>query len=630
MLQDSNGNNIEEYKRLRTKTRKLMKRKKKELQTKQIEEIEQHGQNRNITAYYKGISLMKKGYQPRTENFIRKDNGQLVTECNEVKETWRDYFCQLLNPESNDQPFNSKVQTAELPDTVPTFEEVQKAISKLKNNKAPGSDKIPAECIKCGGETLYQAIHHLIEAVWNAEEVPREWKEGVIVPIFKKGDRMKCSNYRGITLLNTAYKVFSNILLEKLKPYAEEIIGDYQCGFRRGRSTIDQIFTIKQIMEKCWEFNRNLHQLFIDFKQAYDTIRRVKLWQAMEELGFPKKLVKLTQVCINGSMSRVRIAHEFSEVFNINDGLKQGDALSPLLFNVALEYVSRKAEIQTPTAVFHGNGPKLLLAFADDIDIVGNSTLDIKSTLNEFEKGAGSIGLKINEEKTKYMYTTRNEQHRDRLGQNITMDDYNFERVKKFKYLGTTLTENTDGTEEINCRIQAGNRCLYAVQDLLKSKLTSRRSKISVYKTIIRPVVMYGCETWTLTVTNEERLRVFERKVLRKIYGPIVDPATGQYRIRTNKELEDLYGDSNIIREIKSKRLKWAGHVRRLPDGRTVKLAWEEAPQGKRPLGRPRLRWKDNIAKDLRAMNVDNPLEVMEDRRQWRAIVKSAKTHAGL
>lgn len=350
----------------------------------------------------------------------------------------------------------------------------------------------------------------------------------------------------------------------------------------------------------------------------------------MEELGFPKKLVKITQMCVGGSNSKVRIGRDFSEVLDIKDGLKQGDALSPLLFNVALEYVSRKAKIQPPAAMYHHNGPSLLLAFADDVDIVGNSTVDIKTTFNDFEKSASSIGLKINEDKTKYMYSTRHNQRRDRIGQNITMDEYNFERVKKFKYLGTMLTENNDGTEEINSRIQAGNRCLYAVQDLLKSKVTSRRTKINIYKTIIRPVVMYGCEAWTLTAANEERLRVFERRILRKIYGPIFDASTGRYRIRTNKELKDLYGDSDIVREVKSKRLQWAGHVRRLPDSRIVKLAWEEAPVGKRPLGRPRLRWKDNIAKDLRVMSIDEPLDAMTDRQRWRNIVKSAKTHPGL
>lgn len=460
--------------------------------------------------------------------------------------------------------------------------------------------------------------------------MPEEWKEGIIIPIHKKGDRKQCTNYRGITLLNTTYKVLSNILLERTKPYTEEILGDYQCGFRPGRSTIDQIFTIRQIMEKCWEYDRELHQMFIDFKQAFDRICRTKLWSAMQELGFPKKLVNLIRMCMEGAQCKVRIGQQYSEPFEVNNGLKQGDALSPQLFNIALEHIIRRARIEAPTSIFRREGPNLLLAFADDVDLIGNSRLKMRETFIRFENEAEKMGLQINENKTKYMYTSRRVQNRDRIGQNITIGNHNFERVKEFKYLGTTITEDNVGSEEINNRIQAGNRCLYALQDLIRSKELTRLTKINLYITVIRPVVMYGSETWTMTVANEERLRIWERKVLRKIYGPTRDDETGTWRRKSNKELEELFGVTNIIKEIKSRRLQWAGHVRRLPDDRLSKLVWEEAPTGKRPLGRPRLRWRDNTTKDLKAMGIDNWQEVAMDRRKWRGVVESAKTHPGL
>jgi hypothetical protein len=116
------------------------------------------------------------------------------------------------------------------------------AIEKLKSHKSPGIDQIPAELIKVGGRTVRSAIHKLIIAIWNKEELPEEWKESVIVAIHKKGDKTECNSYRGISLLPTAYKILSNILLSRLISYAEEIMGDYQCGFRRNRSTTDHIF----------------------------------------------------------------------------------------------------------------------------------------------------------------------------------------------------------------------------------------------------------------------------------------------------------------------------------------------------------------------------------------------------
>ena len=117
--------------------------------------------------------------------------------------------------------------------------EVELAIEKLKSHKSPGIDQIPAELIKAGGRTIRCAIHKLIISVWNKEELPEEWKESIIVPIHKKGDKTDCNNNSGISLLPTTYKILSNILLSRLIPYAEEVSRHHQCGFRRNRSTTD-------------------------------------------------------------------------------------------------------------------------------------------------------------------------------------------------------------------------------------------------------------------------------------------------------------------------------------------------------------------------------------------------------
>ena len=161
------------------------------------------------------------------------------------------------------------------------------AIGKLKNHKSPGIDQIPAELIKAGDRTICCAIHELIISIWNKEELPEEWKESIILPIYKKGDKTDCNNYRGISLLSTTYKILSNILLSRLIPYAEEVIGDHECGFRRNKATSNHIFCIRQILEKEWEYNEAVHQLFIDFKKSYDSVRREVLYNILIEFGTP-------------------------------------------------------------------------------------------------------------------------------------------------------------------------------------------------------------------------------------------------------------------------------------------------------------------------------------------------------
>jgi sorting nexin-29 len=157
----------------------------------------------------------------------------------------------------------------------------------LRNNTAPGIDLILAELVKFAGPEYVKHLHQLIAKIWITETIPEEWYLSTVCPIYKKSDAMVCSNYRGISLLCIAYKIFSNILFNRLFPCVEGIIGDYQRGFRQGRSTYNQIFTIRQVIEKCKEFQIKTLHLIIDFRSAYDAIDRDNLHRAKEEMNIP-------------------------------------------------------------------------------------------------------------------------------------------------------------------------------------------------------------------------------------------------------------------------------------------------------------------------------------------------------
>jgi hypothetical protein len=175
--------------------------------------------------------------------------------------------------------------------------------------------------------------------------------------------------------------------------------------------------------------------------------------------------------------------------------------------------------------------------------------------------------------------------------------------------------------EEIN----SGNACYHSVHSLLSSPLLSTNVKVKIYKTIILPVVLYGCETWSLTLKEEHRLRVFENRVLRRIFGPERDEVTGEWRKLHSEELHILYSSANIIRQINSGRMRWAGHVARMGEERNVHRVLMGKPEGKRPLGRPRRRWEDGIRMDLREIDWGSVdwIQLAQDRDRWWALVNT-------
>jgi hypothetical protein len=197
--------------------------------------------------------------------------------------------------------------------------------------------------------------------------------------------------------------------------------------------------------------------------------------------------------------------------------------------------------------------------------------------------------------------------------------------IEKCTLLGTALTDQNCIHEEIKSRLNSGNACYRAVQNLLSSCLLSRNVKIKIYKTIILPVVLYGCETLSLTLREEHRLRVFENRVLRRIFGLKRDEVIGGWRKLHNEELHGLYSSPSIVRVTKSRRMRWVGHVAHMGEMRNVYSILVGEPEGRRLLGRPRHRWEDNTGMDLGEIGfgVVDWINLAQDRDRWQDLVNT-------
>jgi len=191
--------------------------------------------------------------------------------------------------------------------------------------------------------------------------------------------------------LSITYKILFDNLLSMLSPYAKEIIGGDQRGFRCTRSTTDHVFCIQPILEKkCREA---VHQLFIDFKKTYNSVRREVLYNNLTEFHIPMTLVKLIKVCLNETYSKVQAHKHLPDKFPTTNGLNEGDALTPLLLNFALEYAIRRVQVNQDGLKL--NGTHQLLVHADHVNILGRSIQITKKNTKAFLVAYKQIGLEI-------------------------------------------------------------------------------------------------------------------------------------------------------------------------------------------------------------------------------------------
>jgi hypothetical protein len=234
------------------------------------------------------------------------------------------------------------------------------------------------------------------------------------------------------------------------------------------------------------------------------------------------------------------------------------------------------------------------------------------------------MGSAINQEKTVYMYSGIN----ITLHQDLAIGNYIIKGVDNFKYLGTMVNKINNRSVEVNDRLTMANRAYCGLQNFMKSRIISRNTKTLLYKTLIRPVLIYGAETWELSKQDEHRLSIFERKTLWRIYGPVMDG--GRWRIRTNQELYQQCGENDTVRFCNLSTLRWAGHVICQDDDDLYRRVLLIEPGGKCPRERPTLRWEVRVEEDVARLGCRNWKVVALNREGWRKLLKEAEAHPEL
>ena len=301
-------------------------------------EIQSAADTGNFRGMFEGI---KKAIGPTQSKSspLKTSTGEIITDKSRLMECWVEYYSELYGRSKSVLP--SVLDCIErLPimfelDEPPTNEDLSKAISHISSGKAPGLDGIPAEVFKCSGNQLLDNVHQLLCKCWEEGYVPQEMRDSIISTLYKnKGDRSDRNNYRGISLLCIAGKLFARVALYRLQKIAERVYPESQCGFRSNRSTVDMIFSLRQLQEKCKEQQQPLYIAFIDLTKAFDLVSRDGLFKILPLLGCPPKLLSFIKSFHDGSRGTVQYDGNRSEAFDINSGVKQGCVLAPTLFNI--------------------------------------------------------------------------------------------------------------------------------------------------------------------------------------------------------------------------------------------------------------------------------------------------------
>lgn len=272
---------------------------------------------------------------------VRADKKQIPLERISAKK-WEEYYGKLL---SEDRPqFSEKYTPNIIIDGEPIEIQtnmVEKAIKNMKNRKASGPGGIAAEMLKNGTKKLKEMVTQLLNKCINENNIPKEWKIGYMSSLLKKGDPRKCENYRGITVTSTFSRLYGRVLRDLVEAEYATIEAEEQNGFRAGRSCMDNLFCLKQLIEKKISTGRDLHLLFIDLTKAYDNVPVRELWKALENTNISCRVINAIQELYRDTKIKIKIGRSTSKGFNTSKGLKQGCCLSPTLFKIYIEHSLR-------------------------------------------------------------------------------------------------------------------------------------------------------------------------------------------------------------------------------------------------------------------------------------------------
>jgi len=453
----------------------------------------------------KNLNLLAKTQPQKFWSEIRKvkTKNSNKSDINITKEEFLNHFEQLYSSDnefSRDDVENKLLTDDDIYidqlDTDFDIDEIRCAILSLKRGKSGGTDLICPEMFIDCAELISPLLCKLFNFMYLNCIYPNSWAEGIIVPIPKKGDPKNVNNYRGITLTSIFSKIFSILLDNRLRNWAEKSnnLSEFQFGFRKGKSTTDCIFVLTSIINKVInQENKKLYSAFVDFRKAFDVVYRNGIWFKLMNYGTSTKFTKMLRKIYECVRSCVKVNGSTSDFFESRSGVKQGEPLSPLLFLFFLNDMYDNLYHDSTDHFTFDDIQMFLLLFADDTAIFSYTQDGLQRLLNRLKEYCNSWGITVNIDKTVVMVFKKSTR-----AENVSFyyDDKLLKLVTKFTYLGMTLSTNGKFYQAQKSLSQQAMRALFSLNSLFDIIDFEISEKLKLFDSMISPILHYSSCVW--------------------------------------------------------------------------------------------------------------------------------------